>query len=67
MNDYPELRPLNVRWAEAEGNQFLVLEDPLRLTDHALMVPGPLASFLGLLEGRETSAPWLPDLRFVPA
>lgn len=51
MDEYPKLRSLNLRWAQVEGNQFLVLQDPLRLTEHVLMVPGPLASFLGLLDG----------------
>ena len=51
MDDNPKLRPLNLRWAQWEGQQVLVLQDPLRLSQGALMVPAPVAPVLGLLDG----------------
>ena len=51
MDVNPKLRPLNPRWAQWEGQQVLVLQDPLRLSQGALMVPGPIAPVLGLLDG----------------
>ena len=51
MDEYPKLRNLNLAWSEWEGQQVLVLQDPLRLSGNALMVPGPIAPVLGLLDG----------------
>ena len=51
MDEYPKLRNLNLGWSEWEGQQVLVLQDPLRLSGNALMVPGPIAPVLGLLDG----------------
>ena len=51
MDDNPKLRPLNPRWVQLEGQQVLVLQDPLRLSESALMVPGPIVPVLGLLDG----------------
>ena len=51
MSEYPKLRQLNMRWAQHEGKKVLVLQDPLRLNDSSLMVPMPLAPFMGLLDG----------------
>ncbi len=51
MSEYPKLRQLTMRWAQHEGQRVLVLQDPLRLSDSSLMVPMPLAPFMGLLDG----------------
>ena len=51
MNEYPKLRALNLGWSTWEGQQVLVLQDPLRLSGGALMVPSPIAPVLMLLDG----------------
>ena len=51
MSEYPQLRQLNIRWSQYEGQKVLVLQDPLRLSDNSLMVPMPLAPIMGLLDG----------------
>ncbi len=51
MDQCPKLRPLNLRWTQVDGQQVLALQDPLRLVQSTLMMPGPLAPFLGLLDG----------------
>jgi len=45
------LRPLNLRWVEWEGQQVISLQDPLRLSEGVLMVAGPMAPLLALLDG----------------
>ncbi len=47
----PKLRPLNLRWSEWEGQQVISLQDPLRLSQDALMVAGPMAPLLALMDG----------------
>ena len=51
MSEYPKLRPLSLRWSQWEGNDVLVLQDPQRLSENALMVPRPLTPFLDLIDG----------------
>jgi len=51
MTEYPKLRPLNLRSAQWEGKEVVVLQDPLRMTENSLVVPRPLTPFLALLDG----------------
>lgn len=47
----PVLRPLDIRWVERDGTMYLSLADPLGLSGGMLLVPGPLAPLLGLMDG----------------
>ena len=47
----PKLRSLNLQWVEWEGQQVISLQDPLRLSEGVLMVAGPMAPLLALLDG----------------
>ena len=49
--ELPKLRPLNLRWVQWEGQSVISLQDPLRLSEGVLMVAGPMAPLLGLLDG----------------
>ncbi len=51
MDEFPKLRPLNLGWSAWEGQPVLVLQDPLRLSGGALMVPRAVAPVLPLLDG----------------
>ena len=42
---------MNLRWVQWEGRQVLLLQDPLRLSDSSVMVPGPLVPLLALMDG----------------
>ena len=46
-----KLRPLNLQWAQWEGQRVISLQDPLRLSEGVLMVAGPMAPLLALLDG----------------
>jgi AmmeMemoRadiSam system protein B len=52
LDEFPKLRPLNLRWVQWEGRQVLLLQDPLRLSDSVVMVPQPMAPLLSLLDGK---------------
>ncbi len=53
----PKLRPLDVRQAMHQGQQVLVLRDPLGISDQTAIVPQSLAPILLLCDGtRELSA-----------
>ncbi len=45
----PRLRPLDLHWTEHNGEQHLLLRDPLGLTDQSLLVPAPLVPLLWCL------------------
>ena len=49
--EHPKLRPLNVHWAQWEGQPVISLQDPLRLSEGVLMVAGPMAPLLALIDG----------------
>ena len=49
--EHPKLRPLNLRWTQWEGQPVISLQDPLRLSEGVLMVAGPMAPLLALLDG----------------
>ena len=51
MDEFPKLRSLNIGWSTWEAQQVLVLQDPLRLSGGALMVPSTIAPVLALLDG----------------
>ena len=45
------MRPLNLRWTQWEGKPVISLQDPLRLSEGVLMVAGPMAPLLALMDG----------------
>ena len=49
--DFPKLRPLNVRWITWRGQPVLSLSDPLRLAGGTALVPQAVAPLLGLCDG----------------
>ena len=49
--DFPRLRPLNVRWITWRGQPVLSLSDPLRLTGGTALVPQAVAPLLALCDG----------------
>ncbi len=48
---YPKLRPIETHPIQQHGRPALLLRDPLRLTDRALIVPQALAPLLSLCDG----------------
>ncbi len=51
MTMKPKLRPLQANMIEHEGKPYLVLGDPLRLSEETMAVPQPLIPFLQLCDG----------------
>ena len=47
----PKLRPLDLRWVQQNGLNYLYLRDPLGLSDHTVLVPEPLVYLLALCDG----------------
>jgi len=52
----PRLRQLDIRPIEHENRPYILLRDPLRLTDQQLLVPQPLAAVLAFFDGQTTIA-----------
>jgi AmmeMemoRadiSam system protein B len=48
---FPKLRPVDVRSILQGGRPFLLLRDPLQLSEQSLLVPQELAPVLGLIDG----------------
>ncbi len=53
--DFPKLRPLNVRWITWRGQPVLSLSDPLRLAGGTALVPQAVAPLLALCDGTRDS------------
>jgi AmmeMemoRadiSam system protein B len=53
---HPRLRPLDIRPHAQNGHPYLLLRDPLQLTDSALLVPQPLAAVLAYCDGETDAA-----------
>lgn len=51
LNPFPKLRPVDVRPILQGGRPFLLLRDPLQLSEQSLLVPQELAPALGLIDG----------------
>ena len=49
--DRPRLRPLEFKPVEYEGERYLFLRDPLRLSDQTLLIPEPFIPLLTLMDG----------------
>ncbi len=49
--DFPKLRSLDLRPVQYEGHPYLLVRDPLQLTDQTLLLPQPLASALAFMDG----------------
>lgn len=47
----PKLRPIRAQPFTHEGKKGILIEDPLRLSQKAIFVPGSLAALLALLDG----------------
>lgn len=54
MSTKPRLRPLNFLPVTYQGQQMLLLRDPLQLTDNQLCVPPGLAHIIPLCDGSHT-------------
>ena len=50
-NGYPKLRPLDIRHHQQNGQDYILLRDPLQLSDKTLLVPQPLAMVLAFCDG----------------
>jgi AmmeMemoRadiSam system protein B len=48
---YPQLRPLDVRRHERNGQRYIALRDPLSLSENTLLVPQALAAVLAFCDG----------------
>ncbi len=51
---FPRLRDLRIQPATYQGRRGVVLQDPLRLTDQMIFVPGDLAAALMFMDGQHT-------------
>jgi len=52
----PKLREIQVHPIQHQGQQMILLRDPLHLTDVQLAIPQPLAPLLGLMDGTRDAA-----------
>jgi AmmeMemoRadiSam system protein B len=52
----PKLREIEAHPIEHQGQQMILLRDPLHLTDAQLAIPRPLAPLLGLMDGTRDEA-----------
>ncbi len=48
---YPKLRSIDIRHHIQNGQQYLLLRDPLQLSEHILLIPQPLAAVLAFCDG----------------
>jgi AmmeMemoRadiSam system protein B len=55
-DQFPKLRPLDVRPLVHEGQPYILLRDPQQLSEHQLLVPQPLAAVLAFCDGRHDAA-----------
>lgn len=54
--DYPRLRAIDARPIAQNGRQYVLLHDPLQLSDRSLVVPQPLHLVLPLCDGTRPDA-----------
>jgi AmmeMemoRadiSam system protein B len=59
---HPKLRPLDIRRVDQGGQQLLSLNDPLRLTDQAMLITHRQASVLALCDGTRDLQALITDL-----
>lgn len=52
----PKLREIEAHPIQHQGQAFLLLRDPLRLSDMTIAIPQPLAPLLGLMDGTRDAA-----------
>jgi AmmeMemoRadiSam system protein B len=52
----PKLREIEARPIEHQGQQMVLLRDPLHLSDTQIAIPQPLAPLLGLMDGHRDAA-----------
>ena len=52
----PKLREIEARPIEHQGQQMVLLRDPLHLSETQIAVPRPLAPLLGLMDGQRDAA-----------
>lgn len=50
---FPKLRPLDIRPYQQDGQQYLLLRDPLQITEHSLLIPQIMAPLLVLCDGTQ--------------
>lgn len=48
---YPKLRPVDLRPMNRNGRSYILVRDPLRLSDQMVLIPQPLAPVLTLCDG----------------
>jgi AmmeMemoRadiSam system protein B len=48
----PKLRPVETRWVTQKGQPMLLLRDPLRLSEHVLLLPPAAGVVLSLIDGQ---------------
>mgnify|MGYP001003152460 CR=1 FL=1 len=59
---FPKLRPLDIRRVDQGGQQLLFLNDPLKLTDQAMLINHRQASVLALCDGTRDLPTLIADL-----
>jgi AmmeMemoRadiSam system protein B len=59
LDEFPQLRRLNVQWTAWEGRSMVSLQDPLRLEGNGILVPQAAAPLLEMCDGTRS----LDDLR----
>ena len=45
---HPKLRPLDPKWIEHEGQEYLYLRDPMAMAEQSIIVPKMVAPLLAL-------------------
>ena len=53
-NPHPRLRLIDTQPIAYEGTSYLLLRDPLALTDKTLLIPQPLIPVLAFIDGEHT-------------
>ena len=48
---HPKLRPLDPKWIEYEGQEYLYLRDPMTMAEQSIIVPKMVAPLLALCDG----------------
>ncbi|NJN83650.1 MAG: AmmeMemoRadiSam system protein B [Caldilineaceae bacterium] len=56
MTTHPKLRSLDIRPYEQNGHPYLLLRDPLQLSEQTVLAPQPLAAVLAFCDGHHSPA-----------
>ncbi len=51
---HPKLRPVDPQWIDYQGQQMLLLRDPLGMAPETVLIPQPLVPLAALCDGTRT-------------